>query len=791
MLRTSSWALALGLAAAAASPAGSQGRVIPRPCVGPLPTPRPPCPPNAECIAPQFRCGPFPIERTFSEVQAHLDGRVVRYEITEKFVNRGGGLGEADYIFPLPMGAAFEDLRLEINGELVAGETLAADRARGIYEEIVRRQRDPALVEWMGHGLLRARIFPLNPGEEKKVVVRLRTLVRREGAALRVDYTRGSDPSGAAGLANIAVARGGERPDEERAAGWSRFTLTLPRGAQLGDPYSPTHALRERERAGMREVSASGTAPTITILLPLRHPNEASVTVVSHAPDRADGYAADGYALINISPPPARMRPLARDVTFVLDVSGSMRGRKLEQAKAAGRALLESLAGGDRFRVIDFATDVNSFRNGFVAAGGDNVREARRYIDNLRAEGSTNISAALEEALDVAAARERVPIVVFLTDGEPTAGERDPDAIAAMAARLRNNARVFSVGVGAEVHAGLIEQLALEGRGTAHFVSATESVEHAVSLLAQRLRSPVLGNVRVHADGVRLAHLLPVLPSDLFAGQDLVLLARYSGSGNARLEVTADGPNGALSWSRDVQFAERERGNAFVARLWAAQRLGWLAAEKRKRGGSAELDAEIKSLGERFGIPTEFSSYLVLEPGMQVAQDMRRDLRAPQPATVEGAERSGQATGAVARPFASGSVRLEQLVVTGNAAREQEFAAAKRAASQRDTRSLATLDSAGAVDEGRSATRRVEHRIFRLVDGVWTDVNYAANMRTVRVKAFSPLYFELVQRLSGLGAVVALGERLVVAGKTVAIELTPAGAERLSEGELLAVARDW
>ena len=305
----------------------------------------------------------------------------------------------------------------------------------------------------MGYGLLRARIFPINPGEEKKVVVRFRTVVRREGSALRIDYARGTDPSGQRTPAMTTVA---ERDnDDERTTGWSRFTLTIPRAGEFGEPYSPTHTLRTRDRGDRRELRASGTAPTVTILLPLRRPNEASITVVAHAPDRDDG-----YALIAISPPAARMRALPRDLTFVVDVSGSMRGRKMEQAKAAGRVILESLDRNDRFRVIDFSTDVHSFRDEFVAATPENVRAARRYIDGLRAEGSTNISGALEEALDVDATPtqsgrlERMSLVVFVTDGEPSVGERNPDAIAAVAARLRKGARVFACGVGAEVLRG-------------------------------------------------------------------------------------------------------------------------------------------------------------------------------------------------------------------------------------------------------------------------------------------------------------------------------------------------
>ncbi len=797
LARLSPWllwvALSLALGALALWPesASAQGRVIPRPCTRPVP---PRCTPNMDCGVAMIPCPVVPIERISSDVQANLEGggRVVRYEITEKFVNRGPGLGEADYIFPLPNGAAFEDLRLEINGELVSGETLPADKARQIYEDIVRRQRDPALVEWIGYGLVRARIFPLPTGQEKRVVVRFRSVVRREGSALRVDYARGTDPGQRTPVVMPATTE--RNDDDERTTGWSRFTLTIPRGADYGEPYSPTHALRIRDRGDKREVRASGTAGNITVLLPLRRPNEPSITVVAHAPDREHG-----YALIAISPPAARTRALPRDLTFVVDVSGSMRGQKMEQAKAAGHAVLASLVRGDRFRLIDFSTDVHTYRDGFIPATRENIRAANRYIDGLRAEGSTNISGALEEALDVdvtptrGGRLERMPFVVFVTDGEPTVGERNPDLIAAMAARLRNEARVFTFGVGAEIHAGLIEQLALEGRGTAHFVSGNESVERAVSLLAQRLTSPVLSNVRVRAEGVRLTNLHPVLPIDLFAGQDLVLLARYDGSGEARIQVETDSPDGRLTWTRDVRFPGRENDNAFVGRLWAAQRLGWLAAEKRKRGGSTELDAEIKSLGEKFGIPTEFSSYLVLEPGMTVAADMRRDA-AMRPAAANAAP--GRANEERARRLGESPVALQSVVVTGTASggdrKEQEFAAAKQAAQQRDAKSLADVDAASQVgDELQKNMRQVEQRTFKLVNGVWTDVRQTPTMRTVQVKPFSPLYFELVQQLKGLGATLALGERVVVAGRAVAIEFTTVGLERMSDSDLRGVVAAW
>src|SRR5215212_8105060 len=196
-------------------------RVRPQPCPVPL------CRPGIPCRMPPCGIPAFDVVRQSSDVRVNLSVRLLRYEVTETFVNHGNRVGEADFMFPLPKGAAFQDLKLSINGELVAGETMSADRARQIYEEIVRRQRDPALLEWMGYGLLRARIFPIAPGEEKKVVVRFQTVAEREGDALRIDYFRGYRLTG--------------RETNQRSEGRTSFVLTYPDESMYSTAYSPTH----------------------------------------------------------------------------------------------------------------------------------------------------------------------------------------------------------------------------------------------------------------------------------------------------------------------------------------------------------------------------------------------------------------------------------------------------------------------------------------------------------------------------------------------------------------------
>jgi Ca-activated chloride channel family protein len=751
----------------------AQGWIIPRPPIRP-----PVC--LDKCIAP-----PVALERTSSNVRATLADHVLRYEVEETFRNRGGTVQEADYMYPLPAGAAFQELQLSINGQLVSGEIMDAGHARSTYEEIVRRQRDPALVEWMGYGLLRARIFPINPGEEKRVVLRFQVIAPREGDAIRVDYQRGSGRTLVASTSDTHDARE------------SSFTLRYPKTGRC-NAYSPTQELQTRSSSGSQcEVNVGGEGAAVTILIPAPRTDRAAISVLANAPG-----SEDGFALITLTPPSRATTTVPRDITFVLDVSGSMSGRKMEQARAAGKQLLGTLTRADRFRMIDFSSDVRTFRDDFVDATPANIAAATRYLSDLQANGGTNIDGALDLALASPRMREddtdeyahhsshqdagRLSLVLFVTDGEPTVGERDPAAIAAHAARLRGSQRVFTFGLGADVNAQLIEQLALEGHGTAQFVRPEEDVERAVGLVASRLTSPIASDLRVSTqcggsgDGecVRLVHALPEGSVDLFAGQDLVLLTRYSGSGRARLVFDGRSATGAVHWETMVDFPDHERDNAFVPRLWATRRIGWLSAARRQNGPSPEVDDELRTLGERYGIPTELTSYLVQEQQVAVSGGRMMD-----------------------------SLGRNDLMSRAAAAPAAKFEAARAATEQRDAKSIGAMDkplmlqevvisgvgiAAGTLEKDRAdAVRRAGNRVFAHRDGRWTDAGFKAGTRIVKIKPFSPAYFAVLDAIPDLRAAFAVGDRVLVSGTHVAIEVGPDGADTLGTAELHSLKEQW
>ena len=736
-----------------------QGLIISRPC-------RP-----VDCLVAK-PCRPCPqsgptVFRQSSDVRAELSDRVLRYEVTETFVNRGSGIGEADYVFPLPKGAAFQDLKLSINGEMVSGETMSSDRARAIYEQIVRQQRDPALVEWMGYGMLRARIFPIAPGEVKKVVVRFQMVAEREGDALRVDYLRGRQAPN--GVAILADTRSMDLPR-------GSFSLSYPTDNVYGNAYSPTHALTTDRRGDRRVVNVTGSASEITVLIPVRRSTEPSISVLPYAPR-----GEDGFALVTLSPPAVAPVVTPRDVTLVLDVSGSMSGVKIQQARAAGKQLLATLNSSDRFKLIDFSTDVRSFRDDYVRATRENVDAGMRYLESLDASGSTNISGALDAALKGNVSSGRLGLVLFVTDGEPTIGERDPDAIASRVSRLRGDRRIFSFGVGADLNAALVERLAVEGRGTAQFVRPEESVERAVSIVASRLANPVVTDVRVYADGVRLIKRLPSEAADIFAGQDYVLLTRYSGSGSTRLRFEGQTARGPVTWTTRVDLPSSSRENSFVARLWATQRVGYLAAEKRKNGASHEIDDEIRDLGERYAIPTEFTSYLVVEPN---AQPQFRGMG------VRGGSASGVqnvvVTGMPDRDAKSSGANAPAPVAPSAKA----FESARAASAQRATTSLAAAD---AIDEAsqRKDVRRIGSRLFSLNGDTWTDAAKSDSARTVTIKPYSEAYFKLIDAIPELREVFSLGDKVVVSGRALTIKLAESGSASVTDDQLKDIQRSW
>ncbi len=705
------------------------------------------------------------VERLHSHVAITIDGdrRIAHVEVDEEFRNRSRALMEGDYLYPIPPEAVFTDFSLFMGEQELRGEILPAERARAIYEEIVRRKKDPALIELVGHGVLRSRVFPIAPGETRRVILRYTQLLGKDGDLLRLRYPRivGTTPG--------SEAREVSAPPVQNLV-QHPFTLRIrvSGAARFATPYSPTHAIEVRER-GRDELDivhrGDGAARDFELFLPLRE-SEVGASLLAHAPGGEPGY----FMLLITPPAQTRETLVPRDVTLVLDVSGSMSGEKMEQARAALDQILAGLRLQDRLRLIAFSSVVRSFRSGWASADRGTLREARDYLAGLRAEGSTNVMDALREALAPRVEAGRLSLIIFLTDGKPTVGETAPERIAAAIERLRDGERVFAFGVGYDVNTYLLDRMAQDGRGAVSYVRPGDDVEQAVSSLTRKIAHPALADLRIVRAPAELEDMHPNPLPDLFHGEELVLFGRYRGHGSGDLVLEGTRAGRTQRFRYRVELARRETDNEFIPRLWAARKAGALMAYVRLHGPDPEVIEEIRQLGLRYGILTEYTSYLVEEPQLAVSRP-EAALERAQAVAAAPAEQFG--VSAFKRAERNNRLREADRVVEA-----EEMIAALRVdeARKRDV----------AVSE-MNEVRQVGRRLFVLRDGSWTDLRFDSSLKVIEVAPFSEAYFELVKRLPKLAAYFALGERVVVAGDGLALRLAPEGVTTWRSKNLAAV----
>ena len=700
-----------------------------------------------------------PVVRISSNVRTRIDGRVAVVEVEEQFRNAGGGIAEGTYLYPMPGEAVFQNFSLWMGETEVRGEMMNAEQARGIYEEIVRRLRDPALLTLEGHGLIRARVFPIQPGETRRVVLRYTQLLQRAGDALRMRYAigqRGALPG--TGFLDRAPNTPADR---------FTFRVTVPNADSYGTPYSPTHAITSRRTGDQLLITLDSAASgDVELFVPLRR-GLVGTSLVAHAPG-----GEDGYFMLLVSPAQEDDAPaLARDLTFVVDVSGSMSGDKIEQAKAALRQALNTLGGQDRFRLIAFSNRVTNFRDGFAAASPENLEAARRFVDGLQADGGTNIAGALDAALSATVAEERLPLVLFLTDGLPSVGEQAPERIAQNAGARIGRSRIFTFGVGHDVNTYLLDRLAQEGRGTAEYVAPEANVEAAVGALLNKIRHPALANLRIEHAPVELVQTYPSRLPDVFFGEELVIFGRYHGTGGGEIVVSGQRGGRTERFTARAVFPASARENEFIPRLWASRRIGELTRQIRIEGASQNLVQEVRDLGLRYGILTEYTSYLVQEPVTSTAQ--LQTMRQVMP---------NQAAPAAPR------------AQTGAGA----FNSARSSSAMMGAGSLAAADAAaeariGELGAGRgtalSNMRRVHGRLFVKIGDVWTDAAHQDSLRVIEVAPFSEAYFQLVRVLPGVAQYLRLGDEVLVAGRRASIKVTASGTTAWRAGQLDAVVR--
>lgn len=534
------------------------------------------------------------VRLTAHRVTATVKDRVADVVVEQTFHSDATRPLEGTYVFPLPQGAAVAKFAMTMGDAMVEGEVVEATQARRVYEGIVAKRRDPGLLEWVGSGLFRARVFPIEPGKDLTIRLRFQQLLEEDAGTLLWRYPLSTERLG--GPASGVVA----------------LTVDVESSVDLKAVYCPSHEVavtRDGDRRAKATYAGSGRRTERDFLLYLgRSPEDVGVSVVS-----GKAVAEDGTFLAVLAPRVAvdDARRVPVDVVYVLDTSGSMQGEKLAQARAALAYGLRRLRPDDRFAVLGFATGVRAFRDGFVAAAPEVVEAAVGWLDGLSAEGGTNIEGALGEALKLRSA-DRLPMIVFLTDGEPTVGETDTGRLVrGVAARNASKARIFTFGVGAGLDVPLLDRIAGESGGAREYVGAGESIEVATGRFFRKVDRPVLTDVSVDFGG-GVHDVYPNRLPDLFAGEQVVVFGRYTAAGPRVLTLKGRVGGQELALPYTVTLSDAP-GPDLLPRLWAHRKVAYLLDELRLRGQNVELVDEVRRLATRHAIVTPYTSGLVVE----------------------------------------------------------------------------------------------------------------------------------------------------------------------------------
>ncbi|MFC1718441.1 VIT domain-containing protein [Candidatus Poribacteria bacterium] len=664
----------------------------------------------------------------YHKVDVVIDNQLAITMVDQVFINQSPRQIEATYVFPLPEGVAMTRFVMYVGGEPLEAEFLDAEQARKIYEDIVRSRKDPAILEYMGRGAFRARVFPIMPWGEKRIQLEYSEILPYDAGLAKYQYPLNTEKFSSIPLEEVEVA------------------VDLSTHIPIKNIWSPSHedsivVERQGEHSARIIYADENITPDIDFTLYYTvSADDFGLNLMTYREPPDDGFyvvmAAPNYE-------PVTDEVVYKNVIFVFDTSGSMASdNKIGQAKEALEFCVRNLDPGDQFNIIDFSTGVRKFKLEPVSAHPTEVQSALKYIEDLNATGGTNINEALLEALEqVSLAEHHLSMIIFLTDGKPTIGVTSEEEIIKNVTLANDvEARLFDFGVGYDVNTHLLDDLAGNNGGVSAYVRPEEDIEITVSAFFAKVSNPVLSDVKLDFGAINVVDRYPTQLPDLFAGTQIKEFGRYRNSGGTTITLSGTVKGWVEDFAYKAEFPVENPENDFIPRIWAARKIGYLIEEVRRNGETPELVEEIKDLSIKYGIINEYISMLILED------------EPPPPGVFE-------------EQFAADS---------GKAAVDAST----------NLRGWKEADIAPSGAQGENI-KIVGSKIFVKKDKIWTDAGYEDSQPSIHVQYASEAYFDLLVEDSELGKYFALGNNVMFhyKGELYFVQDLPAAAVETADSE--------
>ncbi|HOJ58768.1 MAG TPA: VIT and VWA domain-containing protein [bacterium] len=744
------YALAAGMILTFASSGMGQGLIIP-------------APPERLPIGPSLPIQSYKVQTTINE-------QVAVTHIEQVFFNPYKQRLEGTYMLAVPEGANISKFTLEVDGEQVKAEVLDKDKAESIYQSIVRKQRDPGILAFSGKGLIQARVFPIEPEKTKKIEIRYEEILPYDRGVCRYQYA-------------LATEKICKKPID-----YVEIKVDISNNTPIKNIYSPSHEVKiERDtnfKAHLKYSDENVLPENDFQLIYTVSTDPIGINVLTFKEEDKDGF----FLLMAAPeiPKPESVNP--KDVIFVLDKSGSMKGNnKIEQAKEALEFCVRSLNKEDRFAVVIFSDEIETLTGKLTSAGKEEIDSICKKIKEIDASGGTNIDGALKTALRVVEESSRPTYVLFLTDGRPTVGERDIKEILAHVQKWNEfKCRIFAFGVGFDVNTALLDEISQKNKGLATYVKPNEDIEVSVSSMYAKIADPVLSDLELDFGSLEVSKIYPKELPDLFSGSQLVVLGRYEEGGTAPVTLSGKVGGEKKKFTEEFTFTKENTKLEYIPRLWAARRIGYLMNEIRLNGHNQELVEEIIELSRKYGILTEYTAFLVKE-------DVPLAMRPAVPEPVS--RRAGEVYSAPSAGRFFGGFGMagnaEGRALSESVGKEAVVASEVMQDQLQRAESLSTQNVMFRYDEeSRKKVEKIQgvryagQQAFFQRGSAWISTQFDEKQPAIKVKPYSDAYFQLADLSPEIAKILSIGTEISFVHKGQMIQITENGQENLTEEQL-------
>ncbi len=581
-----------------------------------------------------------PLPLASVSIAASVADRIAEVTVTQVFRNTFSDPIEAVYTFPLDGGCVVSRFEMQAGERTLHGVIRERAQARQDYQQALDEGKRAALLEQERDDVFTIQLGNLPPGENATI----RLTYSEELSFFDSGLTELRLPL----VVGIRYIAGEPLPGASAGHGTEGDTTVVPDASRitpprLADGFDPAvHLAITVDIAGdapsdltcsqhATRIGAAGGHTTISLaraderlnrdfVLRWRVAAAGEIRPSLHFYRRPSG---DRYGIVSLGVGAGPGESIARDIVFLLDRSGSMKGSKMASAARACALLLGTLGPADRFALVAFSGRPqwlvgDGGANSLVTADRNGIARGEHLLRDVQADGGTELFSALQGALDLLAGRRdaagRVPVVVLITDGEVG------DESRALALVQRAGVRVFTVGVDTSVNSGLLKRIAQAGRGTFVLTEPGAGLDRALEAIAREIGAPMIENLTIAVDGGAITDVAPERLPDLFAGRAATIAFRAEQGSIVRVSGRrADGTPFVL------EVSGREVDLPAIAHLWARRRLTDLEDRYRlARTGQPAMEAEIIALSTSHGVLSRFTAFLVVDDRQAVVSTADR-----------------------------------------------------------------------------------------------------------------------------------------------------------------------